>query len=58
MVSDVVIGYNVWLGSRGTALKGVTIGDNVIVGAGAVVTRDVSANAMAAGVPTRVWRYR
>jgi len=57
-VSDVVIGYNVWLGSKVTVLKGVTIGDNAIVGAGAVVSRDVPANAIAAGVPARVLRYR
>jgi acetyltransferase-like isoleucine patch superfamily enzyme len=57
-VSDVVIGYNVWLGSKVTVLKGVTIGDNAIVGAGGVVSRDVPANAIAAGVPAHVLRYR
>jgi acetyltransferase-like isoleucine patch superfamily enzyme len=57
-VDNVVIGYNVWLGSKVTVLKGVTIGDNAVVGAGAVVSRDVPANAIAAGVPARVLRYR
>ena len=57
-VSDVIIGRNVWLGSKVTVLRGVTIGDNAIVGAGAVVTRDIPANAIAVGVPARVLRYR
>ena len=39
-----------------TVLGGVTIGDNVVIAAGAVVTRDVPANTVAAGVPARVVR--
>lgn len=57
-VAPVVIGQNVWLGAKVTVLRGVTIGDNAVVGAGAVVTRDVPANAVAAGVPARVLRMR
>lgn len=57
-VADVVIGRNVWLGSKVTVLKGVRIGDGAIVGAGAVVTRDIPAGAIALGVPARVLRYR
>ena len=57
-VAEVNIGRNVWIGSKATVLKGVTIGDDAIVGAGAVVTRDVPANAIVIGVPARVVRFR
>lgn len=50
------IGKNVWLGASVTVLGGVTIGDNAVIAAGAVVTRDVPANTIAAGVPARVVR--
>ena len=50
------IGKNVWLGANVTVLGGVTVGDNVVIAAGAVVTRDVPANTVAAGVPARVVR--
>ena len=52
----VVIGDNVWLGDNSTVLKGVTIGDNSIVAARAVVTRAVPANVIVAGNPARVVR--
>lgn len=48
------IGDNVWIGDRATVLKGVTIGDNSIVAACSVVTRDVPANTVVAGNPARV----
>ena len=48
------IGDNVWIGDRATVLKGVTIGDNSVVGAGAVVAKDVPANVVVAGNPARV----
>jgi len=54
MTKPVTIGNNVWIGSRAMILKGVHIGDGAVIAAGAVVTRDVPANAMAAGVPARV----
>ena len=41
-----------------TILKGVTIGDNAIIGAGAIVTKDVPANAIVAGIPARVIKFR
>ena len=48
------IGKNVWIGSNAAVLPGVTIGDNAVIGAGAVVTKDVPANRIAAGVPAKV----
>ncbi|MBR0384699.1 MAG: sugar O-acetyltransferase, partial [Eubacteriaceae bacterium] len=45
-----------WIGSNSTILSGVTIGDGAIVGAGAVVTKDIPAGLVAAGVPARVIR--
>jgi maltose O-acetyltransferase len=53
----VSIGNNVWLGSRVMVLKGVTIGDHAVVAAGAVVTRDIPANTLSAGVPAKIIRY-
>lgn len=50
------IGSRVWIGSNATILQGVKIGDNAIIGAGAVVTKDVPANMLAAGVPARIIR--
>jgi len=50
----VVIHDNVWLGANVTVLKGVTIGENAVVGAGSVVTGDIPANAVAAGNPCKV----
>ncbi len=52
----VYIGKNVWLGGDVKILAGVTIGDNAIVGAGSVVTKDVPPNVIAAGNPCKVLR--
>lgn len=52
--APVRIGNNVWIGDSVTITKGVTIGDNSIIGAASVVTRDVPANSIAAGNPARV----
>ena len=52
--SPVKIGNGVWIGMNATVLKGVTIGDYAIVAAGAVVTRDVPARSVVAGVPAVV----
>ncbi|MGK3959299.1 sugar O-acetyltransferase [Sorangium sp. So ce118] len=51
------IGNNVWLGGGAIVLPGVTIGDNTVVGAGSVVTRDLPANVIAVGNPARVIRH-
>jgi len=52
----ITIGSNVWLGGGAIVCPGVTIGDDTVVGAGAVVTRDLPARVVAAGVPARVLR--
>lgn len=52
--APVHIGDNVWLGDHSTVLKGVTIGENSVVAARAVVTRDVPANVIVAGSPAKV----
>jgi acetyltransferase-like isoleucine patch superfamily enzyme len=53
---SISIGEHVWIGARSLVLKGVTIGDGAIVAAGAVVTKDVPAHSIVAGVPARVIR--
>lgn len=50
----VSIGRNVWIGGGAIILPGITIGDDAIIGAGSVVTRDVPAGATAVGNPTRL----
>ncbi len=52
---EINIGNNVWIADKVTILGGVTIGDNVIIGAGSVVNRDVPSNCIVAGIPaTRI----
>jgi acetyltransferase-like isoleucine patch superfamily enzyme len=55
---DVRVGNNVWIGYGACILRGVTVGDNAVIGTSAVVTKDVPANAIVAGVPARVIRMR
>lgn len=50
------IGRNCWIGTGAVILPGVTIGDNTVVGAGSVVTRDLPANVVAVGNPCRILR--
>ncbi len=52
----VIIGDDVWVGANAAVMPGVVIGSNVVVAAGAVVTRDVPDNVIVAGVPARVVR--
>jgi acetyltransferase-like isoleucine patch superfamily enzyme len=54
--AEVVIGNNVWIGAQATILKGVTIGDDSVVGTAAVVTADVPAGVVVAGNPARIVR--
>ncbi len=52
----IAMGDSVWLGGGVIVCPGVTIGDNSVIGAGAVVTRDIPANVVAVGNPARVLR--
>lgn len=54
--APIVLGKNVWVGSNATILQGVTVGDNAIIAAGAVVTKDVPADTIVGGVPAKVIR--
>lgn len=54
--SPIIIQDNVWLGINVVVLKGVTIGENCVIGANSIVTRDVPSNCIAAGNPCRVIR--
>lgn len=51
---EIRIGRNVWIGDKVSVFGGVTIGDNVIIGAGSIVTHDIPSNCMAAGMPAKV----
>lgn len=54
--APVTIEDNVWIGASCTILPGVTIGENSVIGAGSVVTKDIPANVVAVGTPCRVLR--
>jgi len=54
----VVVGHDVWIGRSAIVLPGVTIGNGAVVGAGAVVTKDVPPYAIVAGNPAQLVRYR
>lgn len=55
--APILLGRNVWVGSNSTILQGVTIGDNAVIAAGAVVTKDVAANTVVGGVPARFIKH-
>lgn len=55
--TPVNIGNNVWLGDHATVVKGVTIGENSVVGACSVVTKDVPANVIVAGNPAKIVKH-
>ncbi len=50
------IGNNVWIGANSVILPGITIGDNSVIGAGSIVTKDIPENVVAVGNPCRVLR--
>jgi acetyltransferase-like isoleucine patch superfamily enzyme len=52
--APIVIGGNVWIGANATVLPGVTVGDNAVIAAGAVVTKDVPPNTVVGGVPAKI----
>lgn len=54
MTKPVIIGDNVWIGTKAIILKGVTIGNGAIVAAGSIVTKDVPGNSMVAGSPAKI----
>ena len=54
--APIVVGRNVWIGSNSTILSGVTIGENAVVAAASVVTKDIPANTVVVGSPARVGR--
>ena len=51
------IGNNVWIGGNASIMPGVTIGDNVTIGAGSIVTKDIPSNVTAFGNPCKVHKY-
>ena len=51
---EIVIGNNVWIGDKTTILGGLTIGDNVIIGANSVVNHDIPSNSIAVGAPAKI----
>lgn len=53
----IIVGNNVWIGGHVSVMPGVTIGDNVIIGAGSVVTKDIPSNVIAAGTPCKVIKH-
>ncbi|HFL2414903.1 TPA: sugar O-acetyltransferase [Clostridioides difficile] len=54
--SPIIIGKNVWIGANVTVVPGVTIGDNAIIAAGTVVTKNVAENTIVGGVPAKLLR--
>lgn len=52
------VGNNVWIGFGAIILPGVTVGDNCIIGAGSVVTKDIPPNSIVAGNPARILKER
>jgi acetyltransferase-like isoleucine patch superfamily enzyme len=54
----VIVGNDVWLGANSVVLPGLTVGDGAVIGAGAVVTKDVPDYAVAVGVPAKIIRFR
>ncbi len=58
VTSPIKIGNNVWIGAKATLLKGVSIGDGVIVAAGSVVRSNLPSNTVCGGVPAKVLKQR
>ena len=56
LMAQIIVGNNVHIGTHCTVMPGVRIGDNVIIGSGAIVTHDIPSNSVAAGVPCKVIR--
>jgi acetyltransferase-like isoleucine patch superfamily enzyme len=56
--APIIIGNDVWIGIRAIVLPEVKIGDGAVIGAGAVVTKDIEPYAVAVGVPAKIIKYR
>jgi len=56
-VKPILIKRNAWIGAAATILPGVTVGENAVVAAGALVNKDVPANSVVGGVPAKVIKY-
>jgi acetyltransferase-like isoleucine patch superfamily enzyme/coenzyme F420-reducing hydrogenase beta subunit len=56
ITKEIHIGNHVWIGNRAMIMKGVTIGDGAIIAAGSIVTKDIPANNIAAGIPATIKR--
>jgi acetyltransferase-like isoleucine patch superfamily enzyme len=54
ITQPIIIGNQVWIGANATILKGVTIGDGVVIAAGSVVTKSIPDHCLAAGIPAKV----
>lgn len=57
-VARVIIGDDVWIGMRSIIMPGVKIGNGAVIGAGAVVTKDVPDFAIVGGVPAKIIKFR
>ena len=55
---NVKVGHNVWIGYGACVLRGVTVGDNSVIGTSSVVTADVPTNAVVGGIPAKLIRMR
>ena len=58
IIKEVIIGEDVWIGTGVKILSGVKIGNGAVIGANSVVTKDIPKNAIVAGVPAKVIKYR
>ena len=58
IIGKTIIGKDVWVGVGAKILMGVTVGDGAVIGANAVVTKDIPKNAIAVGIPAKVIKYR
>jgi maltose O-acetyltransferase len=57
-MGDVIIGDNCWLGTRVFLKEGIEIGENSVIGANSVVTKNIPSHAIAAGVPAKILRMK